>query len=165
MRTWENTLRQRILDREEEDVLDLLGGLRFGHEIDGQWYDPWQLTEEERLAWMQQVYDAMSDIREEGRLIDFTQKWATLDREHRDHLLDENAELFTGARIRQMKSLSDGDCAWIAGAEKWQVADYLSDGFPFFPDRFSPRQPVDGAMMGNRGAEMRAPAPTMSMAA
>ena len=161
MRTWENTLRQRILDREEEDVLDLLGGLRFGHEIDGQWYDPFQLTEEQRLAWMQQVYDAMSDIREEGRLVDFTQKWATLDKEHRDHLLDENSHLFAGSRIAEMKSMTNEDCQWLAGAENWQVADFLTSNGP----GFAPRMPVDGAMFANRGAEMRAPAPTLAMAA
>jgi hypothetical protein len=159
-----NTLdivRNRILNREEENALDLLGGLRFGFEIDGQWCDPWQLTEEERLAWMQQVYDAMSDIREEGRLIDFTKSWAGLDKEHRDHLLDENSGLFARSRIDAMKSMSDADCAWLRGAENWQVADFLTDNGP----GFAPRMPVDGDMFASRGAEMRAPAPTMAMAA
>jgi hypothetical protein len=154
-------VRNRILDREEENVLDLLGGLRFGFEIDGQWYDPWQLTEEQRLAWMQQVYDAMSDIREEGRLVDFTQKWAGLDKEHRDHLLDQNSHLFARSRANAMKSMSDADCAWLADADNWQVVDFLTDNGP----GFAPRMPVDGAMLANRGAEMRAPAPSLAMAA
>lgn len=142
-------VRKRILDQYEEEALDLLGGVRFGIEIDGELHDPWQLTDEERLQWMQQVYDAMHEIREEGRIVDFTKAWAGLDQEHRDHLLDENSRLFARSRLGYMKSLTDADCEWIVGAERWEVADLLTDDGPIYGRRpsvsFGNNGPVAGA--------------------
>ncbi|MHA6643778.1 hypothetical protein [Mesorhizobium sp. A623] len=129
------TLRQRILDQYEEDALLRLGGRRFGIEIEGTTRDPWELTADERLAWIQTVHEAMTTIREDARLVSFTRSWAGLDKEHRDHLLDENSHLFAKSRLTDMKAMTEDECAWIKGADSWEVADFLTDNGPIYGSR------------------------------
>jgi len=124
-------VRKRIQNRGEEEVFLLLQGLPFAVRTpDGRLTDPWHLTEEERQQWMREVYAAMSEIRQEARLVEFTKAWARLDQKHRHHLIDDHPQFFNPIRADCLKSMTDADCMWLRDLEDWQIADFLTDNSP-----------------------------------
>ena len=152
-------VRKRIQNRGEEEVFLLLQGLPFAVRTpDGRLTDPWHLTEEERQQWMREVYAAMSEIRQEARLVEFTKAWAGLDQEHRHHLIDDHPEFFKPIRADNMKLMTDADCIWLRRLEDWQIADFLTNNGPVFGLRppLNISDPRDAAPLPSPASKMAA---------